>query len=167
MKRIFIVVFVFLCFSFSGYADILMKLSSPDFNDYGKIPRALTCQGENQNPVLEITGVPQDAKSLALIMDDPDAPMGDWVHWVVFNIDPKTTTIGRASLIGVSGVNDFGNKNYGGPCPPRGAHRYFLKLYALDILLDLKEGITKNILEQAMEGHILEQTQLVGIYQKM
>lgn len=145
-----------------------MKLTSSAF-EYGKeIPRKYTCQGEDVNPPLEISNVPQNAKSLALIMDDPDAPIGTFVHWVVWNIDPKTTKIEENSLpIGASeGMTDFRRRGYGGPCPPKGVHRYFFKLYALSEKLDLPPNTTKKDLEKAMEGKIIAQAELMGTYQK-
>lgn len=142
-----------------------MKLSSPEFEHNGFIPKKFTCQGEDVNPTLVIEDIPDGTKSLALIMDDPDAPMGTWVHWVVFNI-PVISRIEENSVPGKQGINDFGRLNYGGPCPPSGTHRYFFKLYALDTELDLGEGITKKELEEAMEGHILQKVELIGLYKK-
>jgi len=142
-----------------------MRLSSPEFKNNDFIPRKFTCQGEDINPALVMEDVPKEAKSLALIVDDPDAPMGTWIHWVVFDIAP-TSQIKENSIPGKLGSNDFGRKNYGGPCPPSGTHRYFFKLYALDSMLNLKEGISKFDLEKAMEGHILAKAELIGLYKK-
>lgn len=146
-----------------GSAD--MKLTSPEFENNGSIPRKFTCQGEDVNPVLIVEGVPDGAKSLALIIDDPDAPMGTWVHWVVYDI-PVVSRIDEDNIPGKQGMNDFGKKNYGGPCPPSGTHRYFFKMYALDSVLNLKEGVRKKDLEKAMEGHILDKAELIGLYKK-
>ena len=143
-----------------------MKLTSPAFEHNQMIPKKFTCQGNDVNPELNIAGIPAEAKNLALIVDDPDAPMGTWVHWVVFNIPPSAAKIKENSIPGMQGYNDFGRNNYGGPCPPSGTHRYFFKLYALDTELDLKEGIKKQELEKAMEGHILVKTELIGLYKK-
>ena len=143
-----------------------MKLTSPAFEHNQMIPKKFTCQGNDVNPELNIAGIPAEAKSLVLIVDDPDAPIGTWVHWVVFNIPSATTKIKENSIPGMQGYNDFGRNNYGGPCPPSGTHRYFFKLYALDTELDLKEGIKKQELEKAMEGHILVKTELIGLYKK-
>ena len=145
-----------------------MKLTSPVFQPNQPIPSKYTCDGDNINPPLKIADVPGTAKSLALIMDDPDAPAGNWDHWLVFNIDPQTTEIAENSVPDgvIQGKTDFGDNKYGGPCPGQGQHRYFFKLYALDANLDLKEGATKAEIEQAMDGHILDQTELVGIYQR-
>src|SRR3990167_8865415 len=117
-----------------------MKLTSPDFEEGGTIPREMTFDGGDVSPELNITGVPEGTKSLALIMDDPDAPRGTFVHWVVWNIDPATTLIPRgAAHVGEEGMTDFREQMYGGPCPPSGTHRYYFKLYALDTRLELGE----------------------------
>lgn len=129
------------------------------------IPKKFTCQGEDINPALEIQGLPEKTKSLALIMDDPDAPGGTWVHWVLYDI-PVVSKIEESSFSGKQGTNSWGRQNYGGPCPPSGKHRYYFKLYALETQLQLKEGIDKEALEKALEGHILEEFQLIGLYQK-
>ncbi len=142
-----------------------MKITSPEFEHNGLIPEKFTPQGADVNPALIIAGIPEGAKSLALIVDDPDAPMGTWVHWVVFNI-PLMSRIEEDSIPGKQGVNDFGRKDYGGPCPPSGTHRYFFKIYALDKELDLKEGISKKELERAMQGHVLENAELIGRYKR-
>jgi len=142
-----------------------MNIKSPEFENNTLIPKKFTCQGEDINPALTIEGIPEEAKSLALIVDDPDAPMGMWVHWVVFDI-PIVSSMEENSIPGKQGGNDFGRKDYGGPCPPSGTHRYFFKVYALDIELNLKEGISKKDLEAAMEGHILGKAELVGLYKK-
>jgi len=142
-----------------------MKISSPEFKNNGFIPAKFTCKGEDINPALVIEGMPPDALSLALIMDDPDAPMGTWVHWLVYNI-PVVPRIEENSVPGVQGINDSGRINYHGPCPPSGTHRYFFKLYALDAWLNLGERIGKIDLEDAMQGHILDKAELVGLYKK-
>jgi len=142
-----------------------MKLKSPEFENSSLIPRRFTCQGEDINPLLTIEDIPNGAKSLALIVDDPDAPMGIWVHWVVYDI-PLIRQIDEDSIPGKEGANDFGRKNYGGPCPPSGTHRYFFKIYALDTELNLEEGITKKDLEKKMEGHVLDKAELIGLYKK-
>jgi Raf kinase inhibitor-like YbhB/YbcL family protein len=142
-----------------------MKLSSPAFKHNAFIPPKFTCQGEGVNPALLIENIPEKTQSLALIVDDPDAPMGMWVHWVVFDI-PLINRIEENSIPGKQGRNDFGRNDYGGPCPPSGTHRYFFKIYALDKMLNLKEGISKPSLEGAMLGHILDQAELIGLYEK-
>jgi len=146
---------------------INMKLTSSAFENEGAIPSEFTCDGDGISPPLAISEVPENTKTLALISDDPDAPAGMWVHWVVFNIPPDTKEIPQGTEPqGVQGNTDFGRTGYGGPCPPSGTHRYFFKLYALDTELDLPEGSIKGEVEQAMEGHILAQTELMGKYQR-
>lgn len=142
-----------------------MKISSPDFAHMGKIPAKFTCDGDDINPTFMIENIPSNAKSLSLIVDDPDAPAKTWVHWVVFNI-PLVATIAEDSIPGAQGFNDFQRNNWGGPCPPSGIHRYFFKLYALDISLSLDEGATKEEVEAAMEGHVIAQTEIIGLYQR-
>lgn len=142
-----------------------MKITSPEFEDNQFIPKKFTCEGEDITPTLIIEDIPKEAKSLALIVDDPDAPMGTWVHWVVFDI-PIINRIEENSIPGKQGINDFGKKDYGGPCPPSGTHRYFFKIYALDKMLNLKEGISKAALEKTMQGHILDKAELIGLYKK-
>src|SRR3989344_1940186 len=142
----------------------VMKIQSSAFNNNETIPVKYTCDGENINPPLSFSDIPSDAKSLALVMDDPDAPSGTWVHWTVWNIDPKTIEIVPQNAI--EGTTSFGKPGYGGPCPPSGTHRYFFKLYALDNTLQLSASSTKEDLEKAMEGHIIGQTDLVGLYKR-
>ncbi len=144
-----------------------LKLTSPAFSHNGQIPQKFTCKGDDVNPKLDISGIPSGAKSLALIVDDPDAPRGTWVHWVIWNI-PPTGKIGEDSVPqGASeGMTDSGMPGYGGPCPPSGTHRYFFKLYALDITLNLSPDARKPDLENAMRGHILAQTELIGLFSK-
>ncbi len=145
-----------------------MKFSSPAFGNQQSIPSKYTCDGDSINPPLSINDVPSTAKSLALIVDDPDAPMGTWVHWTMWNIDPKITEIGENSVsVGaVQGLTSSNKNVYGPPCPPSGTHRYFFKLYALDTLLDLPSNSDKAALEAAMQGHVLESAELMGTYQR-
>ena len=143
-----------------------LVISSPDFQHNGMIPREYTCQGADVNPPLQVSGVPAGARSLVLIVDDPDAPVGTWVHWVVFNISPSVKKIAGDSIPGTQGINDFGKRDYGGPCPPSGTHRYFFKIYALDTRLSLKAGASKKDVEKAMQGHVLQKGQLIGLYRK-
>lgn len=144
------------------------RISSAVFESNGSIPAKFTCDGKDVNPPLAIQGVPAGAKSLALIVDDPDAPRGMWVHWIAWNIDPKITEIMEASVPkgAVQGMNDFRKHDYGGPCPPSGTHRYFFKLYALDAQLTLSANSEKTDLEKAMQGHIISQTQIMGTYKR-
>lgn len=145
-----------------------MELSSPAFAHNGSIPSLYTCDGEDRNPPLKISGVPLHAKSLVLIHDDPDAPMGTWVHWLLWNIDPETEEIPEDSVPqgAVEGTTSWGKTGYGGPCPPSGTHRYLFKLYALDTLLGLPSSADKDRLERALEGHIIAQAELIGLYQR-
>lgn len=142
-----------------------MELTSPEFKNNQFIPAKFTCQGLDINPALEIQDMPSQVRSLALIVDDPDAPAGTWAHWVVFNI-PPVSRIEENSAPGMLGANTLGELKYHGPCPPSGTHRYFFKLYALDILLELKQGASKGALEKAMRAHILDQAELIGLYKK-
>lgn len=142
-----------------------MKLTSPEFENNKFIPKKFTCEGEDVNPALIIENIPKETKSLALIVDDPDAPMGTWVHWVVYDIQP-VSRIDENSIPGRQGLNDFRRKNYGGPCPPSGTHRYFFKVHALDKMLGLGEAAGKAELENAMDGHILDKAELIGLYKR-
>ena len=146
-----------------------LKLTSPVFENNSPLPPRYTCDGENINPPLSIKNVPRKAKSLALLLDDQDAPRGSYVHWIVWNIDPETKDIKEDSVPAdaVEGTNDFKKRNYGGPCPPTRAHRYVFKLYALDIRLNLEASSIKAALEKAMKGHILLQTQLLTSYKRV
>jgi len=145
-----------------------MKFASSVFNDQGMIPSKYTCDGENISPGLVIKDVPQGTQSLALIVDDPDALSSDWAHWLVWNIEVGTYEIdeGQVPQNSVQGLNDFGNNGYGGPCPPSGTHRYQFKLYALDVKLDLNESSKKEELIKAIDGHVLGQVFLTGLYQR-
>lgn len=143
-----------------------VSVATSAFQAGGDIPAKFTCNGANVNPALKINGVPNEAKSIVLIVDDPDAPRGLFTHWILWNIDPKTTDIGENSVPagGVQGTNDFGKRNYGGPCPPSGTHRYFFKIFALDMKLDLKPGARRPDLDAAMKSHILAQGELMARY---
>lgn len=150
-----------------------IQLTSEAFSDGTMIPKRFTCDGEDLSPPLSWSGLPAGTGSLALICDDPDAPVGTWDHWVLFNIPASATGLpvnvpAKAILDdgSVHGNNSWGRLGYGGPCPPGGTHRYFFKLYALDIALNLKTGATKSQLVKAMEGHILDQGQLMGKYRR-
>ncbi len=145
-----------------------LKLSSPAFKDNQMIPQKYTCDGADVNPPLTIGSAPSATKSLVLLVDDPDAPAGVWVHWVLWNVDPKTTEIREDSVPpgAGQGMNDFRKTDYGGPCPPSGTHRYFFKLYALDTLLEPGKGATKATVERAMKGHVIAEAVLMGRYQR-
>ena len=142
-----------------------LTITSPAFENNGFIPSKYTCDGNDVNPPLKIEGVPEGTQSLVLIVDDPDAPMGTWDHWIVWNI-PPLEKIEENSVPGVEGLNDFNRHSYGGPCPPSGTHRYFFKVYALDAKLDLDSSSRKKNLERAMEGHILAKGEIVGLYSR-
>ena len=143
-----------------------LRITSPAFANHEPIPNKFSCHGEDVNPPLAIAGVPPEAKSLALVMDDPDAPRGVWVHWVLWNIPPHTARIDENSVPSgaVQGVNSWGRTGYGGPCPPSGTHRYFFKLYALKTPLELHPGAGKAALEKAMHGVMLQKSELVGTF---
>jgi len=145
-----------------------LQITIPVFPHNGMIPSKFTCDGANVSPPLSIANIPEETGSIALIVDDPDAPVGTWVHWVVWNIAPGTWEIPENSVPqgAIQGKNDFGNQGYGGPCPPSGTHRYFFKLYALDAPLALMSGATKAQIEEAMKGHILAQTERIGLYKR-
>lgn len=160
-----------------GGQTMPLTLRSPDFVHQGDIPKQFTCQGDDSSPALSWSGVPANAKSLVLIVDDPDAPdpakpKMTWVHWILYNIPPTVNELPHAvadsNLPGWTqlGQNDWKRTGYGGPCPPIGKHRYFHKLYALDIELPDLNQPTKAQLEAAMQGHILQQAELIGTYQK-
>ena len=150
-----------------------MKLISTVFDNRNVIPPRYTCEGQDVSPPLTWSPPPTDTQSLASICDDPDAPGKTWVHWVVYNLPPSTRSLPEAVLEGstiagggLQGINDFKQLAYGGPCPPGGTHRYFFKLYALDRMLNLKPGVSKAELELAMQGHIIEQGELMGYYSR-
>lgn len=145
-----------------------LVLKSPAFSEKGNIPAKYTCDGEDINPAFEIENVPDDATSLVFVVEDPDAPGKTWIHWVVFNISPHINSIQEDSIPGngVEGMTDFGKAGYGGPCPPSGTHRYYFKLYALDSSLRLTEDVTLDELTSAMDGHVLDSAELVGLYSR-
>jgi Raf kinase inhibitor-like YbhB/YbcL family protein len=142
-----------------------IKVFSSAFESNGTIPRKYTCDGESINPPLEFSGIPEDAESLVLIMDDPDAPKGTFTHWIVWNIEP-VAKIGEDSVPGVEGMNSLGKIGYGGPCPPSGTHRYFFRVYALNRQLELKAGAGRKELESEMIGHIIGEGELMGKYNR-
>ena len=142
-----------------------MKLSSPEFEQKKFIPEKFTCQGKGVNPGLIIEGIPEKAKSLALIVDDPDAPGGDFVHWVLYDI-PVTNRIDENTIPGKQGLNSLGRTGYVSPCPPTGVHRYFFKIYALDKVLNYGAALSKSELEKEISAHSLDKAELIGLYQK-
>jgi Raf kinase inhibitor-like YbhB/YbcL family protein len=177
-----IIISLVIFFSFYGLAQIEPKLgggkmdielTSTAFKEGEFIPKKYTCDGRNVSPPLEWNGVPVATKSISLICDDPDAPIGTWVHWVIFNIPAFTKKLNEniktAKVLEdgtVQGNNDFRKIGYGGPCPPSGTHRYFFKIYALDIRIELTPGATKDELIKEMEGHILSEGKLMGKYSR-
>ena len=159
----------------SGGQAMNMEVKSTAFQDGAMIPKVYTCDGQDISPPLSWSGVPAEAKSIALIMDDPDAPRGTWVHWVVFNIPPGTNNLAdniprTPSLTNgaVHGANSWGGRKigYGGPCPPSGTHRYYFRVYALDAKLNLKPGATTDQVRKAMKGHVMAEGQLMGKYKR-
>lgn len=145
-----------------------MKLSSTAFEHAGKIPLQYTCDGENMSPDLMFSELPDDTQSLVLVAEDPDAPLGTWLHWSLWNINPKTPVIAEDSVPeeAVQGTTSFNDIGYGGPCPPTGEHRYIFKGYALDKKLTLGTGASRSDLESAMEGHIIAKAELMGLYKR-
>jgi Raf kinase inhibitor-like YbhB/YbcL family protein len=173
MSRIFFVlIFIVLFVDTTMAAEVTQtrdfKISSRAFENSGTIPKKYGCGGDNVNPPLRIESVPPEAKSMALIFDDQDAPGGSYVHWVLWNIDPGTKEIKEGSVPeeAVQGINGFKKDTYGGPCPPTRPHRYVFKVFALDTVLNINPASTKLDLEKAMKGHVLGEAQLKGTYKK-
>jgi Raf kinase inhibitor-like YbhB/YbcL family protein len=159
--------------SSQGGHIMAMTLSSPAFIEEGLIPPTYTCDGEDISPPLTIGNIPDRTQSIALIADDPDAPMGTWVHWVMYNLPADIADLpenipGEETIAGGGrhGITDFGRFGYGGPCPPSGTHRYYFKVYALDTVLDLTGRVTSQDVDQAMAGHILAEAGLMGKYKR-
>jgi Raf kinase inhibitor-like YbhB/YbcL family protein len=149
----------------SGLALVVLEVSSPSFSANGNIPQPFTCEGENKNPALTVKNIPVGTKSLALIVEDPDAPSGTVYHWVAWNIDPSGN-IPEKTVVGTQGKNTKGENGYMGPCPPTGTHHYHFTVYALDTKLDLAEGATADQLRAAMNNHLLGSGELIGLYKK-
>lgn len=144
-----------------------MKITSSAFQEGAEIPSKFTCDGADTSPPLQIADIPSEAKSLVLVVDDPDAPSGLFTHWTFWNIPPQTSAVGEGSAPkGVQGTNDFGKSGYGGPCPPSGTHRYYFKIFALDRELDLPSGAKRGQLDAAMKGHVVAQGELIGRYSR-
>lgn len=140
-----------------------LKITSTAFEHNGMIPSKYTCDGDDVNPQLSVDNLPDRTVSIVLTVDDPDAPVGTWDHWVVFDIEP-TKSIDEDSVPGKEGTNSWGRTNWGGPCPPSGTHRYFFRVYALDAKLGIDSSAKKKDVERAMEGHVLAKGELVGKY---
>ena len=183
MKKICFILAPFVLFSIMTFTNTqegvsqTMKLISQNFVNQGAIPKKYTCDGKDISPALKWTDAPEETKSFALIMDDPDAPdpaapKMTWVHWVLYNLPSTADSLAEGILSNelpegtLEGLNDWKKTGYGGPCPPIGKHRYFYKLYALDIVLPEIGFPLKEKLEKAMEGHVLSQAELVGLYQR-
>ncbi len=144
-----------------------MKITTSAFQEGGNIPSKFSCDGADTSPPLQIADVPSGAKSLVLIVDDPDAPSGLFTHWTVWNISPQTSSIAEGNTPnGVQGTSDFGKSGYGGPCPPSGTHRYYFKIFALDRELDLPSGAKRGQLDAAMKGRVIAQGELMGRYSR-
>lgn len=144
-----------------------LKVESSVFKHNERIPKKYTCEGEDVSPPLQISNTPIPFVSYAIIVDDPDAPLGDFVHWVAWNIDPAKSSLEEGAKISFQGRNDFGETNYRGPCPPSGKpHRYFFRIYALDAMLTIPIGSTKHELLEAMEGHIRAKGELIGTFER-
>ena len=166
------ILFPILLFMAQDSAKVHFKIKSPAFSHGKMIPAKYTCDGRDISPEIVFEGVPENTKSIALIADDPDAPMGTWVHWVVYNIPPDSNKL-REGLpkemkVGgmCQGINDFGKYGYGGPCPPGGVHRYFFKAYALDTIVPCEKGMTKKKLLELIKGHIIASDTLMGKYKR-
>ena len=143
-----------------------LVVKTPAFENNKLIPAKYTCDGDNVNPPLTIEDVPAETKSMVLIIDDPDASAGTWNHWLVWNISPATRKIEENTVPGTEGITTYRRHAYGGPCPPSGTHRYFFKVYALDMELDLNPNSRENDVEKAMEGHTLAKGELLGLYHR-
>jgi Raf kinase inhibitor-like YbhB/YbcL family protein len=142
----------------------VMELTSPAFVNEGDVPSRYTCDGSDASPPLQLAGVPTGTVSMVLVMDDPDAPVGVWDHWVEFDIEPRESIPESVAGLGTPGGNSWGRTGYGGPCPPNGTHRYFFTVYALDTELGLPSGASKDEVIDALEGHVLAEATLMGRY---
>ncbi|HEY0054764.1 MAG TPA: YbhB/YbcL family Raf kinase inhibitor-like protein [Pedobacter sp.] len=167
-RTIFLMLFISIADMANSQTPASLKLSSSVFEQGKPIPAKYTCESSNVSPPLSWSGHPKNTKSFAIIMDDPDAPMGTWVHWVIYNIPDTVNTLRENYSINeikaVDGVNSWNQQGYKGPCPPNGIHRYKLKLYTLDTMLDRTQDMTKTKLLDAMKGHILGETVLTGTF---
>jgi len=151
--------------------DANLSITSSAFLPNHRIPAKYTCDGKNINPPIDIANIPDETKSLVLIIDDPDAPFGTWDHWILYNISLGSSGSlsideGRGHALGTQGKNDFGDQAYGGPCPPFGKHRYIFKIYAIDVEMNLPDGLRKKEVEDQMKGHVIAKSLLRGLYQK-
>lgn len=172
-NRSILLILVVLAWSFiaGGAMAAELEVTSPAFEDRGMIPAEYSCKGADVSPEINWSGAPDGTKSFALVCEDPDAPAKTWIHWVVFNIPASVSGLaanssGNIPGGGIEGVNSWGRNDYGGPCPPSGAHRYYFKIYALDEMLNLPGKTTSLSLKRAMKGHILAEGQLMGKFRK-
>lgn len=176
MKKLLILLIILGVFMDNTYAFLKLKLSSKDFENQGFIPKKYGCLADNISPELHWIGAPEKTESFALLVEDPDAPKNIWVHWILFNIDKSICSLKEDFQIEdykdksryiKEGRNSFLNSNYGGPCPPEGeTHRYIFRLYALDNILDLPSGVNKDRFLTAISGHVLDQAEIIGLYNK-
>lgn len=166
MKMRAAIVALFLGLVALSFAAGEIKITSSAFQAGGEIPAKYSCNGSNVSPPLHLADVPAEAKSLALVVVDPDAPGGTFTHWIIWNIDPKTAELGDGKVGAgvVEGANDFGKNGYGGPCPPSGTHRYYFRVFALDTQLSLKSGAKAREFEKAIAGHVIARGELMGRY---
>lgn len=146
-------------------APATIKVVSPSFDNDTMIPARFTCDGQGVNPELALAHVPPQAKSLVLMVEDPDAADGTFLHWLVYDM-PVVSRIEEDSIQGKQGMNSAGKKNYHGPCPPSGTHHYHFRIYAIDRMLDLPEGVSRDVVDNAMKGHVMAEGDLVGLYQR-
>jgi len=164
----FLYLIILMAININAISQGKLTVASTAFTEGNSIPEKFTCAGKNISPPLSWSNAPAGTKSFALIMDDPDAPMGVWVHWVLYNIPANVTTLKEdlkiADIKAIYGLNDWRSAGYGGPCPPNGQHRYIFKLYALDTVLESASDMTKQKLEAAMKGHILAKGELMGTF---
>lgn len=171
MKKYSLILFLLIwMFNYKSFADNKFTLESSAFKLNSMIPAEFTCSGIDQSPPLTWHHVPAKTQSFVLVMEDPDAPNGTWTHWLIFNIPPNVTELGAGAPTpegAANGANSWGGKGYRGPCPPLGAHQYVLKLYAIDKILDLGEGATRDTVLQMITGHVLDTAELIGLYQKL
>ena len=144
----------------------MLGITTGVFEEGGTIPSRYTCDGQNVSPQLSFADAPEGTRSLALVVDDPDAPVGTFIHWLAWGIDPAQGGLDEGHAAPREGRNGFGTVGYAGPCPPHGRHRYFFRLHALDVELDLEPGADRDELDRALEGHVLESAELMGTYER-
>lgn len=144
-----------------------MKISSPAFTNGGRIPFKYSCEGENINPEIDIESIPEGTRSLALIIDDPDAPVGIWTHWILYNIPANTSVIPENASPGIQGISTSKQKEYVGPCrPEKSIHRYYFRLYALDSRIEKSDGLNRESIDREMMGHVLATAEIMGYYSR-